>query len=80
MPKAVPVHTALRWAYLVLWAIPAFAMYGFVAAAPGFFTFLGGLVAHGPNADLLLLKQAFRFRWDFSLPWQLTSGCPTGAA
>ncbi len=60
-----PGHTALRWAYLVLWAIPAFAMYGFVAAAPGFFTFLGGLVAHGPNADLLLLEATYPFPLGF---------------
>jgi Membrane protein of 12 TMs len=60
-----PGHTVLRWAYLVLWAIPAFAMYGFVAAAPGFFTFLGNLVANGPSFELLLLESTYPFPLGF---------------
>jgi hypothetical protein len=60
-----PGHTVLRWAYLVLWAIPAFAMYGFVAAAPGFFTYLGNLVAHGPAFELLLLEATYPFPLGF---------------
>lgn len=44
--------TVVRWAYLVLWAVPAFTMYGFLAIAPGFLRFVAALALVGP-ANLL---------------------------
>lgn len=38
-----PTQTILRWGYLLLWAVPAFAIYGFIAAAPSFLSLLTGL-------------------------------------
>jgi predicted permease len=50
-----------RWAYLVLWLIPAFAMFGFITAAPAFFRGLSGLAAQGPSLATTLLAAAFPF-------------------
>jgi predicted permease len=58
-------QTVLRWAYLLLWAIPAFALYGFVSAAPGFLSLLANLVANGPSASLYLLEGIFPFSFGF---------------
>lgn len=48
--------TIVRWAYLVVWVIPAFAMFAFVTAAPALFDALARLAATGPSftGDLLL--------------------------
>ena len=50
---ASPRQTILRWGYLLLWAVPAFAMYGFIAAAPGFFGLLTSLRLEGWPPALL---------------------------
>jgi len=51
----------VRWAYLVLWLVPAFAMFAFITAAPAFFQTLGGLAVQGPSLDSALLAAAFPF-------------------
>ena len=54
-------RTALRWGYLVLWAIPAFAMYGFVAIGPAFVRFVAALALQGPTSVLDLVFLTFPF-------------------
>ena len=54
-------RTAMRWAYLVLWAIPAFAMYGFVAVGPAFLRYIAALALDGPTAVLDAIFLAFPF-------------------
>jgi predicted permease len=56
-------RTVVRWAYLVLWVLPAFAMFGFSVAAPGFLAILGRTLAAGPSIarDLLLAAYPFTF-------------------
>lgn len=54
-------RTTLRWAYLVLWAIPAFAMYGFVAIGPAFVRFVAALALQGPGQLLDLVFLTFPF-------------------
>jgi hypothetical protein len=54
-------RTIVRWAYLVLWLVPAFAMFAFVILAPTFFTALAGLAAAGPSLGGHLLLAAFPF-------------------
>ncbi|MCI4367969.1 MAG: hypothetical protein L3K09_00160 [Thermoplasmata archaeon] len=68
-------QTALRWTYLVLWAIPAFAMYGSLAIAPKFFGTLAGLLAGGPRPLLDLLLSAYPFPLAF-LPLELSRTAP----
>jgi hypothetical protein len=51
----------VRWAYLVLWVLPAFAMFGFVIAGPGFLALLARTAAAGPSAGGDLLVSAFPF-------------------
>lgn len=46
-------QTALRWGYLVLWAVPAFAMYGFIAIAPQVLRILATLSTPVPTPALL---------------------------
>jgi len=53
--------TVLRWAYLVLWVIPAFGLFGFVTLAPAFFRELAHLTGAGPSAPFDLLLVAFPF-------------------
>ena len=52
-------QTLLRWTYLVLWAIPAFAMYGFIEVAPAFIRIIAGLTITGPSSSLDLLFAAY---------------------
>jgi predicted permease len=52
-------HTILRWAYLILWVLPAFAMFGFVVAAPGFLAIVARTVAGGPSLSGNLLVSVF---------------------
>ncbi len=49
-------RTLVRWAYLVLWVLPAFAMFGLVIAAPGFLAIVGRTLGGGPSlgSDLVL--------------------------
>jgi predicted permease len=54
-------RAVVRWAYLVLWLVPAFAMFAFITAAPAFFRALGGLAAQGPSVSSALLAAAFPF-------------------
>ncbi len=51
----------VRWIYLVLWLVPAFALFGFVTAAPAFFDFLSHLSVEGPSTGSHLLLAAFPF-------------------
>jgi len=52
-------RTMVRWAYLVLWVLPAFAMFGFVVAAPGFLALVGRAVDAGPPLSRDLLVATF---------------------
>jgi predicted permease len=56
-------RTIVRWTYLVLWILPAFAMFGFSVAAPGFLALLGRTLAAGPSParDVLLAAYPFTF-------------------
>ncbi len=56
-------RTLVRWGYLVLWVLPAFAMFGFAVAAPGFLALLGRTIAAGPSVgrDVLLIAYPFTF-------------------
>ncbi|MCI4336284.1 MAG: hypothetical protein L3K17_03690 [Thermoplasmata archaeon] len=72
-------QTALRWAYLVLWAIPAFAMYGFLSLAPGFLAGLTDLQAYGPAPLLTTVLLAFPLPFGAISAWVATdSGILTG--
>lgn len=55
--------TLVRWAYLTLWLIPAFALFGFVTAAPAFFELLRSVASSGPSfaGDLLLATFPYSF-------------------
>ncbi len=53
--------TLVRWGYLILWVIPAFAMFGFVVAAPAFFAGLDHLARSAPSIGWNLLLGAFPF-------------------
>jgi predicted permease len=53
--------TLLRWTYLVLWVVPAFAMFGFVTLAPAFFSGLAELSRTAPSGEFNLLLLAFPF-------------------
>ena len=78
-------RTIVRWAYLVLWVLPAFAMFGFVVAAPGFLAVLARVVAGGPSVAGDLLVSAFPITFAV-LPAVTVGGAqafgldPTGAA
>ncbi len=54
-------RTLVRWTYLVLWVLPAFAMFGFVVAAPGFLAVLARTSAAGPSLGGDLLVAAFPY-------------------
>ncbi len=53
--------TVVRWAYLVLWVVPAFSMFAFVTAAPALFAALGRIAAQDPSWGASLLFAAFPF-------------------
>jgi hypothetical protein len=53
--------TAVRWAYLVLWGTPAFALFGFVALAPRFLNFVSNLSFYGPTSELSGLLALYPF-------------------
>ncbi len=69
-------RTLLRWVYLVLWLVPAFAMFAFVIVAPSFFTTLAVLAGAGPSTAAHLLLAAFPFTLA-ALPALVASG-PSG--
>jgi len=54
-------RAVVRWAYLVLWLVPAFAMFAFITVAPAFFRALAVLAVQGPSLDSALLSVAFPF-------------------
>ena len=54
-------RTVVRWVYLILWLIPAFAMFAFITAAPAFFSALAGIASQGPTVTTDLLVAAFPF-------------------
>jgi hypothetical protein len=55
--------TALRWAYLVAWGLPAFALFGFVAIAPRFLSLLADLSTGGPAGALGALLSVYPFNF-----------------
>jgi predicted permease len=55
------VETAFRWLYLILWTLPAFALFGFVTFSPQFFASLNTLYTNGPAWQLALLLETFPF-------------------
>lgn len=69
-------RTVLRWGYLVLWLVPAFAMFVLVVAAPAFLDALGAWAAGGPTWPGHLLLAAFPFPFG-ALPAVAASG-PSG--
>jgi predicted permease len=71
-------RAVVRWAYLVLWLVPAFAMFAFITAAPAFFRSLSALAAEGPSLAGTLLLVAFPFPFA-ALP-AIASGGPSSLA
>jgi Membrane protein of 12 TMs len=53
--------TALRWGYLVLWGMPAFALFGFIALAPRFLSIVTNLSFYGPTSLLSALLATYPF-------------------
>lgn len=54
--------TVVRWGFLVLWAVPAFAIYAFISFSPELLRTLGGLASgSGPYLIGLLLLFPFPF-------------------
>jgi hypothetical protein len=66
-------RTIVRWAYLILWVLPAFAMFALVVAGPGFLAFLAITVASGPSLAADLLASTFPFSLA-ALPGVITQG------
>jgi predicted permease len=54
-------HTIVRWAYLVLWVLPAFAMFGLIVVAPGFLALIANTTSAGPTPSNYLLAASFPF-------------------
>jgi len=54
-------HTVVRWAYLVLWVLPAFAMFGLIVVAPGFLALISRTTSGGPSPANYLLAASFPF-------------------
>ena len=52
-------RTVVRWAYLLLWLIPSFAILGFLTAATEFLAVLGSVAAFGPPLARALLYSAY---------------------
>ncbi len=50
-----------RWAYLLLWAIPAFALYATISAGPGVLGGISALAARGPAWALVALLASYPF-------------------
>jgi len=66
-------HTVVRWAYLVLWVLPAFAMFALIVVAPGFLALIAVTTSHGPSVGVDLLAASFPFSLA-ALPGAVTSG------
>jgi predicted permease len=69
-------HTVVRWAYLVLWVLPAFAMFGLIVVAPGFLALIATTTSGGPSPANYLLAASFPFSLA-ALPGALSSGAGT---
>jgi predicted permease len=54
-------QSLVRWSYLLLWAIPAFAMYGFVTFSGQFFALIQQLWYYGPAPAFAALVLSFPF-------------------
>jgi predicted permease len=59
--RGSPHGALLRWAYLVLWAVPAFAIYLFVSFSPEFLRAVAALLAAGDPSAVALVLLAFPF-------------------
>ncbi|MCI4349497.1 MAG: hypothetical protein L3J93_04705 [Thermoplasmata archaeon] len=68
--------TVLRWAYLVLWTIPAFTMYGYVSLGPGLIGWMTSVTASGAGGALDGILATYPFPLA-SLPSLLLSGSVT---
>jgi hypothetical protein len=66
-------HTIVRWAYLVLWVLPAFAMFGLIVVAPGFLALIARTTSGGPSLANDLLVASFPFSMA-ALPGAVTNG------
>jgi hypothetical protein len=66
-------RTIVRWAYLVLWVLPAFAMFALVVAGPGFLALLARTTAGGPSFAGDLLASTFPVTFA-ALPAVVTQG------
>ena len=51
--------TLVRWAYLVLWLLPAFGLLAFVTASPTFFRLLGALTVVGSSRPTELVMSVY---------------------
>jgi predicted permease len=71
-------RTVLRWTYLVLWAIPALALYAFLAFSGQFFDALGALNASGVTWALSLLAAVYPMAFA-ALPAAAAAGIGSGA-
>ncbi|MCI4330384.1 MAG: hypothetical protein L3K19_00855 [Thermoplasmata archaeon] len=65
-------QSLVRWSYLLLWAIPAFAMYGFVTFSGQYFALVQQLWYYGPAPAFTAFVLSFPF--PFAL---LTASAPT---
>ncbi len=54
-------NAAIRWAYLVLWLLPAFATFGFLTSATGLFVTIAHVAAAGEALPGVLLWTVFPF-------------------
>jgi hypothetical protein len=66
-------NTIVRWAYLVLWVLPAFAMFGLIVVAPGFLALIATTTSSGPSVATDLLAASFPFSLA-ALPGALVNG------
>ncbi|MGA8543579.1 MAG: hypothetical protein WB947_08620 [Thermoplasmata archaeon] len=66
-------RTVVRWAYLVLWVLPAFAMFALIVVAPGFLALIARTTAAGPSLGAYALAASFPFTLA-ALPGVVTAG------
>ncbi len=71
-------RTLVRWSYLVLWVLPAFAMFGFVVAAPEFLALVGRTFGGGPSPGRELLVAVFPIT--FAMLPSVVAGGPSSLA
>jgi predicted permease len=66
----------VRWAFLVAWAVPAFAIYAFISFSPEMLRALAGLAAASPP-ELAAVLMVFPFPFAY-LPVAVGGGAPLG--